>query len=59
MVQRRLSMTKEELERIIRYVNNNIKEYICTDDYYTHIAIQNGFFDEQEFIKNGIVELDN
>ena len=51
-------MTREELKRIVEYVNYNIKEYITTDCYLTNNAIQKGYFDEQEFIDDGVVELD-
>lgn len=52
-------MTREELRRIVRYINFTIKEYIPTNISGINIAIQKGYFDEQEFIDNGIVELDN
>lgn len=52
-------MTREELKRVIKYVNYAIKVYISTDDSETNNIIQKGFFNEQEFIEHNIVKLDN
>lgn len=52
-------MTKEELQKIIEYINQEIKDCISTDDSETNQEILNGFFKEKEFIDSGIVVIDS
>lgn len=51
-------MTREELQRIVNYINQEIRDYISTDCSATNNAIRDGFFKEEEFIDKYIVEID-
>lgn len=51
-------MKKEELSRIISYVNEQIRLTISTDDSETNDLIDKGYFNEDEFTNNYIVEIE-
>ena len=52
-------MKRKELEKIISYINDSIRETISTDDSVTNDLIDEGFFSEKEFVEKFIVEIDD
>ena len=51
-------MTQKELQKIINYINNIIRNTISTDDSETNDIIEKGFFTEKEFLEQHIVEVE-
>ena len=51
-------MTQKELQKIINYTNNIIRNTISTDDSETNDIIEKGFFTEKEFLEQDIVEVE-
>lgn len=51
-----LIMKKEELQRIVEYVNQKTRDYIKTNCSALNEAIRDGFFKEEEFINKCIVD---
>ena len=52
-------MKRNELKNIISYVNDVIRETISVDDAETNDSINKGYFTEEEFIKNFVVEIND
>ena len=52
-------MKRKELEKIISYINDSIRETISTDDSVTNDLIDEGFFSEKEFVERLIVKIDD
>ena len=52
-------MKRKELEKIISYINDSIRETISTNDSVTNDLIDEGFFSEKEFVEKFIVEIDD
>ena len=51
-------MTQKELQKIINYINNIIRNTISTNDSETNDIIEKGFFTEKEFLEQHIVEVE-
>lgn len=51
-------MTQKELQKVINYINNIIRNTISTDDSETNDIIEKGFFTEKEFLEQHIVEVE-
>ena len=51
-------MTQKELQKIINYINNIIRNTISTDDSETNDIIEKRFFTEKEFLEQHIVEVE-
>ena len=50
-------MTEQELEKIVKYVNETIEMYIATDEAETNNAIAKGFFDKEDLLN--VVSIDD
>ena len=52
-------MTLEELNSVLKIVNNDLREYITTDDSATNDAIANGFFTVKDILDKGVLNIDS
>lgn len=50
-------MTRYELQKIVNYINDTIRDTISTDDLETNDIIAKGFFTEEEFIERNIIDI--